>query len=614
MEHSAGYAITMVLCLGLAAQWFAWRFRLPAIVLLSVAGLLAGPVFGVLYPSADFGDFLRPVISLCVAIILFEGGLTLQFHELREAASGVRRLVYLGVPLAWICGTLAGHFVGDLSWPVALVFGAIVVVTGPTVILPMLRHAMLIRRTASYLKWEGIINDPIGALLAVLVFQYFVFSGEEFALSETFASLGRAVMTAMLLGAIPGWLAGKAFSRGYVPEYLKGPMTVALVLAMYTVSNQAQHEAGLLAVTVMGIVMGNMGLPSIQEMRRFKEYITIILVSSVFVLLTADLRPEVLMQFNWHHAALVAAMVFVARPVCVWLATFRSDMTWRDKLLVGWIAPRGIVAAAVTGVFAPRMVEAGYADAYLLVPIMFALIFTTVLLHSTTLGPIARRLGLAAKKKNRVLIVGASPWTTELARQLRSLDVGVLLTDTSWHRLREARLDGIPVYYGEILSDSAEESVELNDVGTLLAATSNDAYNALVCNRFGTELGRAQVFQLPMYDADDDDPRGLARANRGQIAFNEKAVYEDLWSHLAEGWKFHKTRITESYGLEQHMDEWADDAIQIAIVGEEGGVSLNTPQSQANAKAGDTIISFGRERTESLQQTLTRDPATDTTP
>ena len=606
MEHHAAYSIAMVLALGIGAQWLAWRLRLPAIVLLSVAGLVAGPWLGILYPTADFGRFLQPVISLCVAVILFEGGLNLQFHELRLAASGVRRLVYLGAPLTWVLGSLAAHYIGDLSWPTSLVFGAIIVVTGPTVIIPMLRHAMLNRRTASYLKWEGIINDPIGALLAVLVFQYFVFSGEVAALDEVLAGLGRAVLIAGILGVLPGWGIGVAFRRGWVPEYLKAPITLALVIAIYVLSNRMQHEAGLLAVTVLGIVMGNLNLPSIQDMRRFKEYITILLVSSVFILLTADLQPELLARMSWPTFALIFAVMFLVRPLMVWLATIRADMIWQDRLLVGWIAPRGIVAAAVAGVFAPRMQAAGYQDADMLVPIIFTLIFATVLAHSFSLGYLGRWLGLASKKGNRVVIVGASPFSTELAQLLQEEKVGVLLVDTSWHRLRDARLHGVPVYYGEILSDNAEESLELNDVGTLLAATSNDAYNALICTSFGAEMGRSKVFQLPMYSGDDDDPRSLARANRGQVAFGENAVYEDLWSHLAAGWTFHKTPLTENFTWQDHLEECADDTIQLLMISSEGDVVIHSPQNQFNPRPGDTVVSFGPEKTESLKETLSK--------
>lgn len=610
MTHHAAYAIALVIGLGLLAQWGAWRIRLPAIVLLSVFGVLAGPVLGLIDPSADFGDFLGPVVGLCVAIILFEGGLSLQFHELREAASGVRRLVYFGVPLAWSLGALAAHFVGGLAWPVALVFGAIIVVTGPTVIIPMLRHAMLNRRSASYLKWEGIINDPIGALLAVLVFQYFIYSGAAGPLDETIASLGRAILVGGILGTVPGWLLGQAFRRGYAPDYLKPPITLGMVLAVYVAANEVQHEAGLLAVTVLGIVMGNMRLPSIQEMRRFKEYITILLVSAVFIVLTADLKPEVIARVDWHVVALIVVVMFVVRPLTIWLATIGAGMDWRDRVLLGWIAPRGIVAAAVAGVFGPRLASAGYGDGDLLVPLIFSLVFATVLAHGFTLGPLSRWLKLAAESRNRVLIVGASPWSTELSRLLKSLEVNVLLVDTSWHRLREARLAGIPVYYGELLSENAEQSLELHDVGTLLALTSNDAYNALVCTAFANELGRNKIYQLPIYSADEDDPRALARTVRGQVAFSEHAVYEDLWSHLAAGWKFHKTRLTENYGWEEFLHESAEETIHVMRVEPDGGIVVHTPQGKFEPRVGDTVISFGPEKTASLTKTLNRQTET----
>ncbi|HEX7048061.1 MAG TPA: sodium:proton antiporter [Gammaproteobacteria bacterium] len=604
MGHHAAYSIALVIGLGLLAQWAAWRVRLPAIVLLLVFGLIAGPGLGWINPSEDFGDFLRPVISLCVAVILFTGGLSLQFHELREAAAGVRRLVYFGVPLSWALGSLAAHFIGGLSWPVALTFGAIIVVTGPTVILPMLRHAMLNRRTASYLKWEGIINDPIGALLAVLVFQYFIYSGEAGALNETIAGLARAIVVGGLLGTVPGWLAGHAFRRGYVPDYLQPPLMLALVIAVYVGANEAQHEAGLLAVTVLGIVMGNMRLPSIHEMRRFKEYITVLLVSSVFVVLTADLDRAIIARIDWHVAALIAVVMLVVRPVTIWIATIGADMDWRDRALLGWIAPRGIVAAAVGGLFGPALFGAGYVDADLLVPLIFTLVFATVLAHSFTLGPLSRWLNLAAEKRNRVLLVGASPWSTELARTLKSMDIGVLLVDTSWHRLREARLAGIPVFYGELLSENAERSLELSDVGTLLALTSNDAYNALVCTGFAGELDRAQVYQLPIYAADDDDPRALAKTMRGQVAFGEHAVYEELWTHLAAGWKFHKSTLSESYSWEDYRHEMSEDTLHILRVDSDGEVSVHSPQKKFEPKAGDTVVSFGPEKTASLKKTL----------
>jgi len=590
-EDQIVLVIVGVVALGVAAQWVAWRLRLPAIVLLAGSGLIVGPGLGWINPSEELGDLLRPVISLCVAIILFEGGLSLRLAELKEAARGVQRLVYLGAPFGWAAATLCAHYIGGLDWAVSLVFGAIMVVTGPTVIMPLLRQSALNRRTASYLKWEGIVNDPIGALLAVLVFQFFVFSGEGSGLAEVLQGVGLAITSGLVFGGLGGWLTGRAFRAGLVPEYLKSPVMLGLVLVVYEASNLMQHEAGLLAVTIMGIVVANMNLPGIGDMKRFKEYITIMLVSVVFVLLTADLNVESLTSIGWRGAALIAAIMVVARPAAIMLATIGANMEFRERLLLSWIAPRGIVAAATAGVMGPRLVDAGY-DADVLLPLVFAVIFATVFAHGLSLNWLAGRLGLSSRHRDSVVIVGASPWTIELARTLQGLKVNVLVADSSWHNLRAARLAGVPVFYGDILSEFAEESVELAHVRTVLAATSNDAYNALVCTQIAPEVGQRHVFQLPMGAETEDDPKAIARPRRGNVAFDKDAVFERLWRLYVRGWAFYKTRLSENYSYSDFLSERPEDAMQVILLGSDGDVDLFSVQHELEPKPGDTIVYF----------------------
>lgn len=590
-EDLISIGIVFVVALGIGAQWLAWKLRLPAIVLLSAAGLIAGPGLGLVEPSAQLGELLRPLIGLCVAIILFEGGLSLNLAELKHAASGVRRLVYLGAPLAWVFSSACAYFVGGLDAATSLVFGAIMVVTGPTVIMPLLRQAALNRRTASFLKWEGIVNDPIGALLAVIVFQFFVFSGQGSGLGQVAESLGLAIVSGLLFGGLGGWLTGIAFRAGLVPEYLKSPVMLGLVLIVFVASNHMQHEAGLLAVTIMGIVIANMNLPGFGDMRRFKEYITIMLVSIVFVLLTADLDIGSLETIGWRGAALIAALLFIARPAAVMLATINADMEFRERLLLAWIAPRGIVAAATAGIMGPRLVDEGY-GASVLLPLVFAVIFATVLLHGFSLNWLSARLGLASKHRDSVVIVGASPWSTELARTLRDMGINVLIADSSWHALREARLAGVSVFYGEILSEFAEETVELAHVRTVLAATSNDAYNALVCSTIAPEVGQARVFQLAMGKAEDDDPRAMARSARGNVAFDKEAVFEKLWRNHVRGWTFTKTRLTESYRYSDFLGDQSTDTIMILVVSADNTVQFLSSQTEFEPKAGDTLVYF----------------------
>lgn len=596
MNMGLAGAVAVILVLGVIAQWLAWRIKLPAIILLSAFGLVAGPVLHVLQPGLQFGHALQTIISLSVAVVLFDGGLNLRFHELKHAATGVRRLIYLGVPISFILYSAATHYIGGLPWPVATVFGAIIIVTGPTVIVPLLRQTKLTRRVASYLKWEAIINDPIGALLAVLVFEYLVYSASGRSSGQVVGNLGIAVAAGGLCGAGVAYLIGQAFRRHFVPEYLKLPITLASVIGVFVAANAVQEEAGLLAVTVMGIVMGNMRLPNIEEMRRFKEYLTILLVSTIFIVLTADLNPSILSHLRWDAAFLIVVIMVAARPLAVWIATLGAGMPTRERLLLAWIAPRGVVAVATVGVLAPQLQVAGYAGADLLVPLMFALVFTTVLLHGLTLERVARRFGLAAVASNRLLIVGASPWTTDFAQALMEAGANALVVDNSWHRLSAPRLAGVPVYYGEILSETAEAALELHDVGLLIAATSNDAYNALVCTAFAPSMGRGQAFQLPMSAAEAGDPKGVTRGMRGRIAFSDAALYEDLWRQLNLGWVFHATHLTETYTFERYLADCPAGTLQLISVRKAGGLVLHTQTMSSSPGPGDTVISFGPSR------------------
>lgn len=584
-------ALVLILVVGIACQWLAWRLRIPAIVLLATAGLLLGPIGGVIQPARDFGAGLNPIIQLFVAVILFEGGLNLQMHELREAGRVVRRLTSVGVIVAWVLGTLAAHWLGGLGWPVAMLLGAILVVTGPTVIMPLLKHANLDRRTASYLKWEGIINDPVGVLLAVIVYQYFLYSGEGGGLLVALTNLVIATLVAVSIGGGGGYALGHCFRRGWIPEYLKAPMIIAVIMGIYAISHLVLHESGLLAVTVMGVVMGNMRLRSIEEMRRFKEYITIVLVSFLFVVLTASLEREVLRQFNWPMLAMLLGFLFLVRPATVWLSTIGVDCNWRERVLIGWIAPRGVVAAASAGAFAPAMIEAGYEGAELLVPTVFLVIFATVILHGFSLGPLARWLGLRAEGSGRVLIVGASPWTLELCRVLKDLKVDVLLADTDWARLRPARQQGLPTWYGEILSERAEEALELDGVKVVLAATGNVAYNAMVCNHFAADIGRNKVYQLSDEENGDGDRRKVAEARRGVSVFSRKVTFGDLWSKLIRDWEFQKTRVTEEFDGTEIVRQLPEEAVMVAVVSKDGRLDW-VSQASPTLKTGDTVVSF----------------------
>lgn len=584
--------IVLVTALGIAAQWLAWRFDLPAILLLSVAGLVVGPWLGWINPGEQLGAMLEPLVGLLVSIILFEGGMNLKFHELKEAGPGVMRLGTAGVAITFLLGSIAAHYVGELSWPVAVLFGAIIVVTGPTVIMPMLRQARLKQRPASLLKWEGIINDPTGALLAVLVFEYFSYLGSGAAVVQVLTGLAIAIGVSAVLGVGGGYVLGKAFSRDDVPEYLKAPVTLAFVLLCYGLANQAQHEAGLLATTLLGMTLGNMQLRSIEELRRLKEYVSILLVSGIFVILTANLDPHILTRLDWRSAVLIALVVFAVRPVSVLLSTVGLGMDWRERLLLSWIAPRGVVAVTVAGVFAASMSEQGYGGADLLLPLIVSLVLVTVVLHGSTIGWLARRLGLAAASQNGILIVGASNWSTDFAIELKEIKIPVLIADSSWYNMSKARLAGIHTHYGEILSEHAEMELDISEMGLLFATTSNDAYNAFVCTRFAPEFGRNQVFQLPMHSVPEQESKSIKLANRGIFAMGPVATNEELGRRYYRKWQFKRTRITKTFSYENHLQVESDDALPLLLLRPDGEVLFHSEEFPLEPEEGDVLLSY----------------------
>ena len=422
----------LVVLIGILSQWVAWRFRMPAIVVMSVAGLLVGPVLGIINPQESMGDLFGPIITFAVALILFEGSLNLDFKEIRGFNKPVLRIVTIGAFIAWITGSLAAHYVAGLSLSVAFIIGGLFIVTGPTVILPLLRQARLKPRPAAILKWEGIVVDPFGALLAVFAFESIRFFNAEVTLNS-FLLFFAASLFAVLLGCGVAWILGYAFERGGVPEFLKSPVLFAVVIFTFVFSDEIMQQTGLLAVTAMGMTMANMHLSSIKEIRHFKENISVLLISGIFVMLTASLNPKILIEiFNVNIILYVVVMLLVVRPISIWVSTIGTDLTSREKLLVGWIAPRGIVALTVSGYFATILQEHGYPDAELLTALTFALVLATVVVHGFSIGPLAKKLNLTTTDDSGVLIVGGTRFSAEFARSVKETGNEVLVIDRTW--------------------------------------------------------------------------------------------------------------------------------------------------------------------------------------
>jgi len=564
-------AFALVGVLGVGSQWLAWRLRLPAIVLMLIAGIVVGPATGFFMPARDIGPLVQPMVSLAVAVILFEGGLSLNLKELRDAASGVKRLIFIGAPLGWLTSALALHYGAGLSWASSAVFGGVLIVTGPTVIAPLLRQARLPHRPAALLQWEAIVNDALGALAAVFAFAVVRVSLDGGDVSNALLWTAAGFLFAGVLGYGAGKALAWTFRIGRAPEYMKVPILFASVIVVFAVSDWVTHESGLLAVTIMGLVLANANLPSYEEIRRFKEYATILLVSGVFILLSAQMDLAAMLSLDWRALLGVLLVILVARPLTIMVSLAGTTVPIKERWLVALTGPRGVVLVAVSGLFAERLVSIGVTDGGLIPPLAFAFVIITVLANGFGLAPLARWLDLSGKEPPGLLIVGASPFALVMAESVRKTGLPVLVADEDTGRSRLIRAAGIPVFQGDILSEAAENSIELAGYGTLVAATPNDAYNILVATNFVHQFGRKQIWTVAREKA-DRARNALPPALESQVLGAGQTLRE-LNEALDAGWTVQLSRLTDEFGY----DKWRETnprAMQFGRVSPAGDLTL----------------------------------------
>ncbi|MFT8489757.1 MAG: sodium:proton antiporter [Gluconobacter oxydans] len=600
MQYDILIGIASTFGAGMLAQWVAWRFRLPAIVLLFSLGLIFGPGLGILHPSETMGWMFRPLVSLLVALVVFEGGMALDFRQLREAGEGVARLTMLALPINWVLGSLAAHYVAHLEWGTSMLFGAIVVVTGPTVVLPLLRSAKLQPRVAAFLRWEAIVNDPLGAILAAVVLQLMMLHVDVHAdvfFTHTLPDLLGAIAVSLSAGILPAYLIRYLFTRDLMPEILKTPMLISMALVIFSLCNLEMGGAGLMAVTIFGMALANLQIPGVTELRRMKESLVVLVVSVLFIMLTADLHRDVLARLSIPIFALTVVVLFVVRPLGIFLSTLGTSMPWKEKLFVGWIAPRGIVAAAVAGEAGISLKEAGYQSADLIMPAVFAVIAVTMILHGFSLGPIARLLKLTLSNDPAIAILGASPWSINFASCLRRAGVPVLLVDNRSSALMPATRQDVPVLRAELLSQHGQESFEERPADYLIATTGDGIYNGMVCGHLAPTMGRQRVYQISPGVARLDFYHGLSRDARGKV-LGEPAWNYTLFDTLFEqGWRFVAVEATEESAPTFGTDE---NRLDILVVRRDGNILIRSAEDNDKAvpQSGDYMVSMVPPATE----------------
>ena len=492
--------LTLVVVLGIGAKWLSWRLHLPSILILLIFGFLVGPVLGWVSPDEIFGDSLPPIVSMFVAIVLFEGGLSLRLSELPGVWRSVRNLIVIGAPVTWLTAGLSVHFLFGLDPMLSALIGAIFTVTGPTVIIPLLQHVRPKGNIGGVLKWEGIVIDPVGAMLAVLVFQVMTLPSEVTGASWLVALqlVLRTVGVGALLGCGSSVILLAVMRRYWVPDFLQAPVTLMAVLAAFAASNVLQQESGLLTVTLMGILIANQKQVNIRSIVHFKENLNVLLISGLFILLAARLDRAAIESIDRRHLVFLALLIFAIRPISVVLSGIGSGLSWREQAYLCCMAPRGIVAAAVASVFSFELTHFDYTQEQVavIVPLTFTTITGTVVFYGLIAKPAARWLKVSSPDQDGFLVLGAHRVARRIGRALQSHGKRVILIDSNYRNVSLARLEGLTATNGSILSDNAHEDLPLEGIGTLLALTPNDEVNTLACVRFAEIFGRSNVFQL----------------------------------------------------------------------------------------------------------------------
>jgi NhaP-type Na+/H+ or K+/H+ antiporter len=484
----------LVLALAVAGQLVARLTRLPAIVVLLPVGFVAGIATDVVHPDRLLGDLFQPFVSIAVGVILFEAGLRLSF---RAVAPSARRLVVhlitIGVLVTWLAvSAAAALLIGGLDTRVALLIGAVLVVSGPTVVLPLLSFVRPQREVRSLLTWEGVLVDPIGALLGVIVFHAAV-SGEAWRPGAMLLSIAVGLLIAAVGVVLLRVLLAEAQRRA--PRQAV-PVTLAVVVGALVAADLVREDAGFVATTAMGMALANQRSIDVSLMLEFQQTLVQLLVGVLFILIAASVSPSDVEAVLPEALALVVVMVLVIRPAAVALSTWRSSLTTAERAFVAWVAPRGIVAGASAAAFGLQLSEQGIAGADRILPVVFVAIFGTVVLYGLTAVPVARRLGVAGAEGVVALVVGGHGWALEVADALRRAGARVRVWTGDADEQDAARAAGLEADRGRMMVDAVSREAELDEVTDALLLTRSDDFNALAAEQLRVELGHDHVQRL----------------------------------------------------------------------------------------------------------------------
>lgn len=584
-------SLVLIVFFGFAAQWISWRIKIPSILLLLILGIVGGPVLGLIDPDELLGELLIPFVTISVAIILFEGGLTLKLNEFRHIGKVVSLLVTLGVLITWVLTGLNAYWLFDLDIRIAALLGAILTVTGPTVVGPLLRNIRPRERVGSILKWEGILIDPIGAMLSILVFEAILIGGVQEAATAVALGLLKTIFLSGITGGFFALLLTYLIKKYWIPDYLEVIATLTAVVTAFLISDYFQEESGLLAATVMGIILANQKQISIKPIKDFKENLSVLMIPVLFILLSSRLTMNNIDLMRWTGFILLGVLIIIVRPLAVFLSTIKSGLKINERLLISLMAPRGIVAAAMASVFALELAGRDIPQIEYIVPFTFFVIIGTVIFYSIASPIAARILKISQSNPEGVIIAGGQEWSLDIASILKEKGFSVIVVDTIRYNINKAKMMGLNAVNESIISEKLIDKLNLEGIGKLIALTSNDEVNALSVLHFSEIFSNENLFQISP-DTRAGEKEFSPQYLRGRFLFGEDISYSNITNRYLQGAVIKSTKLTEKFSYEDFREKHGDSVTTLFLIDNKNVLIPFTSGDKIIPEAGSSIIAL----------------------
>ena len=597
-----------VIVLGIIAQWLSWRFKIPSILLLLIFGFIAGPVTGLLNPEALLGNLLYPFLSLAVGLILFESGLRFNMVDLRAAEPGVRNLISIGVITTFGLTSVAAFYVLGMDISMSILLGALLVVTGTSVLIPLLRHVRSSGRIGSIAKWEGTMVDPIGAILAILVLETVVFLNVPIVEGLEVSSQGEAVYHAIVglcliifvslgVSVLSAGLLVLLFKRRLIPEHLKNAVAIMMVVGVFAITEMLRQESGLLATGLLatlflGIIIANQPYAPARRVFLFKEEFRAFLYAIVFILFSANLDLSELRFINQQSLLFLALLMLAIRPLAVLFSSIGAKLNWREYVFLSWLGPKGIIAAALVALFSFRLEEVFPEDSSGIVPIVFLVIIGTVAISGLTATPLAQVLKLAERNPQGNLFIGAQSWVRRMAKVIQEQGYKVMLVDSDPRNIAHAEQAGLDARLTHMLTKEVVDELELGEYGRMLVLTPNEEINTLATMNFHEHFDSSEIYQLPVRNHAEPIQDEESRHLQGQHLFAEEVTYASLNTRFISGASIKTGKLTEDFSFQDFKVRYGNNAVPLFLIRNSGDLHVFTADDTIEPEAGETLIAL----------------------